>query len=337
MICIPISADTNERMLALIGQAELEPGDLYEYRFDAMKESPLVELLIGAASRPVMATCRSVNEGGGFRGGFAERRSILRRASLAGAAYVDSEASDLASLEGYGNAVRIISMHDFDKTPDDLDYRISALAATPADWVKFAVTARSHADNLKVFEMLARCPKPAIAIAMGEMGVVSRILGPRFGSRVTFGSLGTGLESAPGQLTATDMAHQYRVNGITARTHVCGFLGHPEHPDTGHTVHNRAFVHAGMDAVCIPFFVRDAAEFLSSIPDGVGLRHLAIDERHAAAALAWAGDATAGARRAGKASVLVNMNGHWLADYTESFVTTKSVVMRNMALSRLAR
>lgn len=337
MICIPISGSTNESMLALIAQAEKEPADLYEYRFDCMDESPDVETLIKAASRPVMATCRSVNEGGSFRGGFAERRSILRRAGFAGAAYIDSEASDLASLAECGGAIRIISMHDFDATPVDLEYRISALSSTPADWVKFAVTARSYADNLTLFKALAKCTKPAIAIAMGEMGVVSRILGPRFGSRVTFGSLGTGLESAPGQTTATDLVELYRVRSITDKTRLLGYLGHPDHPADGHLVHNRAFRNAGMDAVCIPFLARDAGDFLNSIPDGIGLCRLAVAPCHERDALAWAASATPEARRNGGANVLCRIDGHWVADHTVRPATTESVVIRDMELCRRAR
>lgn len=319
MICIPISADTNAAMLGLIARAEAEPATLYEYRLDLMKEKPEIERLLAAATRPVIATCRSVGEGGGFRGDAADRRAVLRRAGLAGAAYIDAEAGDLASLEGCGGVIRIVSMHDFDGTPADLGGRVSALADTPAEWVKFAVTARRHADNLAVFAALAQCAKPAIGIAMGEMGVASRILGVRFGCRVAFGSLGSGLESAPGQTTAGDLANLYRIGKITEKTTIHGHLGHPDRPGALHIARNRAFAEAGMDAVCIPFLARDAGEFLASMPDGLGMHRLTVDACHAAAALAWAGDATQDARRAGGANVLVNRNGTWLADSITEF------------------
>lgn len=329
MICIPIAAETNEQMLALIARAEREPADLYEYRFDSMSEAPEVERLLAAATRPVMATCRSVNEGGGFRGGFADRRAVLRRAGVAGAAYIDSETGDLESLDDCGGAVRIVSMHDFDHTPADLDRRVAALAATRAEWVKFAVTARSHADNLRLFASLAKCPKPAIAIAMGPKGVPSRILGGRFGSRVTFGSLDAGLESAPGQTTARELSELYRVRSITPATELHGFLGDIDRPAAGHVADNRAFAEAGMDAVCVPFLADDAEEFLSSIPDALALRRLTVDARHAAAALAWADDDDARAARTGKATVLIRENGRWLADDSEPHPPGKPAAMRS--------
>lgn len=336
MICIPISAETNDGMLALIARAEKEPAEMYEFRFDCLEEKPEVEKLLAAASRPVMATCRSVNEGGSYRGGFADRRSILRRAGMAGAAYIDSEASDLVSLDDCVDSVRVISMHDFDRTPPDLDYRISALSATSADWVKFAVTARGYADNLKLFKALEKCRKPAIAIAMGELGVISRILGMRAGSRVAFGSLGAGLESAPGQPTAAELANLYRVHSITADTEVHGFLGHPDDDALRHLEYNRAFVREGLDAVCIPFLSRDAADFLNSIPNGLGLRRVAVSPRYAVEALAWAEDASPAARRSGRADTLNNVNGHWIADVAESPRSSESVIVRSVRRYRQA-
>lgn len=261
MICIPISAHTNEEMLVLIARAEKQPAGMYELRFDSLQETPLVEKLVAACSRPIMATCRSVQEGGGYREGFAKRRDILRRAAEAGVACVDAEASDLESLGRFTKTVRIVSMHDFRETPRDLSDRISALSATSADWIKFAVTALTPSDNIRVFDALAHCSKPAIGIAMGDMGLISRILGPRYGSQVTFGSLDSGLESAPGQPTARDLAEVYRIGSITERTDIYCMYGSGEGNADGHIRYNRAFADLGMDAVCIPLLDADDNDY----------------------------------------------------------------------------
>ncbi len=329
MICVPISAESNAAMLSLVMRAEGQPADIHEFRLDALREPPHVERLIAAAGRPVMATCRSVGEGGAFGGTGEERRAVLRRAVDAGAAYVDLEPGDLAGLGDCGKTIRIASLHDFDRVPEDLEDRIAALCDTDAEWVKFAVAAHSHADNLKVLEALAKATKPAIAIAMGPLGVVTRILGRRFGSMVVFGSIDRGLESAPGQVTAAELARLYRVESITPDSMLIGFLGHPDHPTQGHVVHNRAFANAGMDAVCIPFFARDARDFLDSIPDRAGLTNLVVDEAHGAAALEWAGGATESAERAGHADVLVRMDGYWLADHGGEPAESDAAVIRS--------
>ncbi|MCD7898273.1 MAG: type I 3-dehydroquinate dehydratase [Planctomycetaceae bacterium] len=315
MICIPLSAKTNQEMIALARQASSEPADLYELRLDILEEPAMVEEIIAACDRPVMATCRSVNEGGGFRGGYARRRDILRRSIQAGVEYVDCEASDMESLRGFGPSKLVISMHDFSGTPSDLDYRISALTATKADWVKFAVTAHRPADNLRVFEAMTRCPKPVIGIAMGEMGLVSRVLGQRFGSRLTFASLDSGRESAPGQITARQLSGLYRYYHINHDTELYGVLTEPGDGGRDQVMAmNLAFRNTGRNAVCLPFAANNADDFLRTMPVALGIQGLRIAEPHRKAALEFADEATDRARRVGSASVLIRHDGYWLAD-----------------------
>lgn len=42
------------------------------------------------------------------------------------------------------------------------------------------------------------CAAPMIALVMGERGLPSRVLAPKYGGFLTFGALGQGRESAPG-------------------------------------------------------------------------------------------------------------------------------------------
>ncbi|MCD8140345.1 MAG: type I 3-dehydroquinate dehydratase [Planctomycetaceae bacterium] len=320
MICIPIGAPTNREMLALIRQAALEPADCYELRLDNLEEPALVEELVAACDRPIMATCRSVEEGGNYRGGFANRRDILRRAILAGVEYIDCEASDMTSLRGIGQSKLVISMHDFKGTPADLEYRVSALSATQADWVKFAVTAHNQQDNLKVFDVASRCHKPVISIAMGEMGLISRVLGRRYNSRLTFASLDAGRESAPGQITARELSRLYRYDRIDDKTRLYGVLAAPGAPRHDVLAMNLAFINIGQNAVCLPLAATDGAEFLHTIPAALGLQGLRVAEIHQKAALEWADEATPRARSAGAASVLVCREGRWIADYDQTAV-----------------
>ncbi len=314
-ICIPLGAATNRLMLDLISRAASEPADLYEYRFDYLEEAPdLPRLLAAAASRPILATCRSVKEGGRHRGSSGERQDILRRAARSGAAYLDCEAGDLASLADCGACIRIVSIHDFAATPPDLERRLQDLSATGADWVKFAVTARHHADNLAVFRALGNCQKPAIGIAMGETGLVSRLLGGRFGSQITFASLADGHASAPGQITARELVDVYRLANLDRQTVLHGYLGHPDVTSSRHMVKNRAYALANENAVCLPFYARDPLDVLGLMPAALELETFLVEPVHAAAALAWAEQATPAASAKGGAEVLLRKDGYWLAD-----------------------
>jgi 3-dehydroquinate dehydratase-1 len=98
----------------------------------------------------------------------------------------------------------LLSMHDFERTPssDSLLGAFSRIAALGADIVKLAVMPRSEADVTTLLEATWRADRalsiPLVGISMGALGTPSRVLGHRFGSRITWCS---GVEaSAPGQL-----------------------------------------------------------------------------------------------------------------------------------------
>lgn len=262
MICISISADTNQEMRQRVALAQAEPASLFELRLDSMREAPKVEELVAACGRPVMVTCRS---GGKARTGIenaGERVDTLRRAAKSGAVYIHGEPEDLARLERFKNIVRIAGMRDDDATPPDLAERVAALCAAPADWVLFAVTAVSPSDNIRVFEALSSCPKPAIGYAMGETGLVSRILATRYGSRMAFGCLDEARATEPGQPTARELVENYRIGSLGDKTDVYGMFDPDYSRKESFVRHNRAFKDLGIDAVCIPLLGAGSADFM---------------------------------------------------------------------------
>ena len=335
MICLPIVAGSNREALARLAEASAEPADLHELRLDLIRERPDVETLVAASPRPVVATCRSEKQGGGFRDGPAERLAVLERAVLAGAAFVDAEEDVIGGLRRREGTRVIASWHDFARTPADLRELVGRLASLPGDWIKFAVTPADQDDNLRIFDAIAASPKPAIGIAMGELGLPSRVLGPAYGSRVTFGSLSRGLESAPGQPTAAELAGLYRVRELTRSTAVYGLLGDPVAQSSGYVYHNRAFALTGIDAVYIPFLSRNPALFRDFIPGKIPLRGLSVTLPHKLAALELAPACSESARLAGAANTLCRRDGGWFADNTDfsAVVETVRVKAARLALS----
>lgn len=333
MICIPVVAATNADAFALLARAALEPAELYELRLDLWREAPDVPALIAAATRRVIATVRSRAQGGEFDGAPEERAALLQRAIDAGAAYVDAEEDVLPLLRRTNPRVTIIaSWHDFAGCPADLRAVAARLAATDADWVKFAVTPSRLSDNFAVLDavrfIIRERKKPVIGIAMGELGLASRILGTAHGSRVTFGTLESGRESAPGQPTARELAGIYRVNDLTRGTAVYGLVGDPVAHSAGRVFHNRAYAALGVDAVYIPFLCHDLADFL----DGAGgaaaainLRGLSVTMPLKQAALGLAASASETARRAGAANTLTFADGRWTADNTDYAAVAETV------------
>ncbi len=322
MICVPVSTGSNDDMLAMLQRAALEDAEAHEIRFDTMSEMPKIEHLVKASTRPVLATCRSRAEGGGFDGTRAERRNILRRAVKAGAAYVDAEIDDLDYLDyfaQYGAAIRILSLHDFTSTPEDLTEQMYKLAEVKAaDWVKFAVSAKTPADTVKVFDAMAKCPKPVVGIAMGEVGIVSRIVGQYLGSRITFGSIGTGTESAPGQTTAKDLKQLYRINSNNAAPEIPALLTGLGYSFPEVRTINKQYVDTGANAVCIPFPSPDVGSFMDNIPGALNVTKISIVDPYQQAILPWAKMLTDSAKGKSAANLLTRDDGNWVADYVEA-------------------
>jgi 3-dehydroquinate dehydratase/shikimate dehydrogenase len=113
---------------------------------------------------------------------------------------------------------------------------------------------------------------PIIGLVMNNRGFISRVLCPKFGGYLTFGSLEKGKESAPAQPTAADLINVYNIRQIGPDTKVFGIIGNPVGHSKSPILHNEAFRSVGLNAVYVPFLVDDLAKFLQtySSPDFAG-------------------------------------------------------------------
>ena len=262
MICVPLTGKTVEEMLRDAHRAAKAGADLVEFRVDCM-EKPDVEALVAKAPVPEIITCRPKRAGGNFAGEESERLAILQKAIDLGADYIDVELDSVAHVHPEWPGKLIVSVHDFERTPDDLLALHKRIADTGADVVKIATTARDISDNLRLFDLLASVAEPTVALAMGERGVISRILSRKFGGWLTFASLERGKESAEGQLTIDDLLKLYRFRDIRHDTEIFGVVANPVAHSMSPLIHNAAFAYAGMNCVYVPMLVDDVTGFLA--------------------------------------------------------------------------
>ena len=84
--------------------------------------------------------------------------------------------------------VIMISEHDFIKTPQDKDLAriVEKATALGADIIKIAVTAKNREDVARLLQFTNSRPENMVAVAMGEIGTLSRIAAPFFGSLFTY-------------------------------------------------------------------------------------------------------------------------------------------------------
>lgn len=282
LICVPIAVHDVPTALADAEGARLAGADLVEFRIDAMLASGVtpddierLRDLCADSPLPAIVTCRAASEGGLYDGPDDERVALYEHLGTADRPprYLDLE---LAAYERSANLRQkvhlaidwparrrehapslVLSVHDFAGRPADLSRRVARLSETqPAAVVKVAYRARSLHDALELLDLPAQIGRPTIALGMGEFGLLSRVLAPKFGGFLTFASLGLGRESAPGQPSIADLLGLYRFRSIGRATRVYGVIGWPVAHSKSPLVHNAGFERAGHDGVYLPLPVQ---------------------------------------------------------------------------------
>jgi 3-dehydroquinate dehydratase / shikimate dehydrogenase len=269
-ICAVITEPTVAEARAAI-KCAAEVADLIELRLDYLRDFDFnkpdeLSALLDDKPLPMIVTCRAVDEGGQQEIAEAMRLRLLAEALRLGADYCDIEAAhfDERAAAQLDASRLIVSYHNFSETPADLPNVYERLTRLPAAIHKVAVRANDIHDSLAVFALLDRAAdegRPLIAIAMQEAGMLTRILGPSRGSFLTYGSLGRGHESAPGQVTCAELRDLYRIHRLTPEMQITGVVGHPVGHSASPLMHNRAFRELGLDFVYLPFEVNDVVEF----------------------------------------------------------------------------
>lgn len=109
---------------------------------------------------------------------------------------------------------------------------------------------------------------------MGDRGLISRILSAKFGGYLTFGTLESGVVSAPGQPTLKDLLYLYNLRQLAPDTKVFGIIGKPVSHSKSPILFNEVFKSIGLNGVYLFLLVDDLANFLRtySSTDFVGFR-----------------------------------------------------------------
>ena len=195
------------RSLQEVFSSDLTGADCAEVRLDYLDNpQESVQARWDRLALPVIATCRGKERGGRFEGSIEQEISILQSAVENGAKFVDI---DYRSARSFPGAQVIASFHDFEKTPLDIDSVLDNACAGPGDIAKVATFVNAWEDNRRLLSLLERrWPKPVIVIGMGDIGQITRVIGPSRGSFLTYAASKN--MSAPGQLSVREMLDVYR-------------------------------------------------------------------------------------------------------------------------------
>jgi 3-dehydroquinate dehydratase/shikimate dehydrogenase len=266
MICVSIGRGRHRHMIAEHKHLVDNGIGLVELRLDYLQGEVQVKRLLKDRPCPVIVTCRRKSDGGRWEHSEEARLRLLRTAIVEGADYIDLEDDVAATVPRYGATKRIISHHDFAKTPADLTLLHKRLASMNADIVKIATMANHPTDNLRMLQMVHASKVPTVGICMGDIGVPTRILGGRGGAPFTYATFNEERTLAPGQIGWRQMREMYRYDSITPATRIYGVVADPVAHSLSPVVHNAALAAAGIDAVYLPFRVpaEQIDEFISA-------------------------------------------------------------------------
>jgi 3-dehydroquinate dehydratase/shikimate dehydrogenase len=319
LVCVPILVFDAAAAFREGRSARDLGADLVELRVDGLfhgtgeaAEQDLIVRLVSDSPLPCIVTCRPTWEGGLYDGPEDARIALFERLGTAfGSAgrtehpprYIDVEWAAYGRSANIRQKMRlavehpeqvrdlstslILSVHDSQGRPADLSRRLVAMRQERAARVlKVAYRARSVRDNLELLDLLEGRDRPMIALGMGEYGLMSRVLAPKFGGFLTFASLRPEAATAPGQPTIAELLRLYRFRSIGRETAVYGVVGDPVGHSLSPAVHNAGFEAVGHDGVYLPMPVPAGFEHLKATlleliaHRRLGLRGLSVTRPH---------------------------------------------------------
>ncbi len=271
-------------------------------------------------------TLRSRAEGGRDRGTGDDRWS---RIAAAGAAYdlVDLEAArDLVPpvLAAVPAERRILSWHGQATELDDLRQLFATMAVEPARYYKLVPEAAKTSDGLLPLAFLKGAGRDdVIAFASGAAGGWTRLLAPRLGAPVVYGSAGPAA-AAPGQLSIDRLRVDYGLPALPPVRVLYGIAGNPVRHSLSPRLYNRMFRERGMPAAYLPFHIDTFGDFWLDVVEsgsldvlGFTLMGLSVTAPFKEIALAVSGATSPLAERIGSANTLTLRNGVWEAESTD--------------------
>ncbi|MGB8849134.1 MAG: type I 3-dehydroquinate dehydratase, partial [Candidatus Acidiferrales bacterium] len=270
----------------------------------------------------LIATCRRRGAGGKFAGAIKDQIEIMREAARAGCAWLDIEIEtaeklskqELAAIRS--EAKLLISFHDFKSTPSNLDRVKARLNRAGGDAIKIAANAKTYRDACRLLE-LARANRRVVAIPMGEVGAATRILALRGGSALAYAPVDEA--TAPGQVSLSAMKTLYGADRMDRRTSVYGVIGNPIHHSLSPLMQNAAFQARRINAVFVPFLVRDLRDFMRAIPE-LDVSGFSVTIPHKQAILKYLDDCDPLAAAIGAVNTVVVRGGGKLFGYNTDYV-----------------
>ena len=250
-----------------------------ELRLDLFPQIDLawIENFLQTVAYPVLFTLRKTSQGGKFQGTEPEREVLIQRLLALKPSFFDLE-YDMNPLflhemiRSHPKTKFILSYHNFEKIPEDLDAIYCGMQKYAVFSYKIAVMVHSTNDALKMLLFVKNHPKTSM-ICMGEKGEFARVLGPIVGNLVNYACMDSQEQTGCGQLTVRELMDIYHYPLLNEHTSIYGLIGDPVEKSPGHLYHNAS----RLNAVYVKMSVKseELAEFIP-LAMAIGIRGLSV-------------------------------------------------------------
>ena len=321
MICVTIAKPTNKELRAAWERAARAGARLVELRLDYLTEPVEWKTLARNKPTPMLVTVRRTIDGGRWAGPEVQRRELIAEATRNGADWVDVEVDVASHLPRSGISQRVVSFHDMNATPRDLDAITDQCRQGDADLIKLAVMAQNLEDALDLLGAVARSHKisPTMGLAMGPWGQFTRVANAKFGVSWTYAAWESPSAPAPGMLSFDELTTVYDYDSVSAGTELYAVIGDPVGHSKSPLVHNLAFRSHGLNKLYVPLRIAagDLAEFIPRMRDW-GFQGLSVTIPHKEAVIGLVDEVSPLVRLTGSCNtVYVAGNGHLMGENTD--------------------
>jgi 3-dehydroquinate dehydratase / shikimate dehydrogenase len=318
MICVTIGRGRHSTLLAEWKAAAEQGAELVELRIDCLRSTPNLKRIMSERYTPIVFTVRRGVDGGLWRLDEEKRIRMMREAIALGVDWVDLEMDIANQIPRFGKTKRIISYHNFKKTPAELQEYVHQMEEMSPDVVKFATQADSFEDASRIASIASQSKAPAVGIAMGEIGFFTRILAGKFGAPFTYAGFNPDRQFAPGQPQLRELQRDYFYDKIDAQTEVYAVIGDPIGQSLSPAIHNAAFRHLGMNKVMLPILVpsEKLEESLEAL-EWLNIKGFAVTIPHKEAMTKLLDQADGAVERTGSCNTMVVENDRWVGYNTD--------------------
>jgi 3-dehydroquinate dehydratase/shikimate dehydrogenase len=280
MLCITVTPTS--RTLAKVDLLNAaRHGDIIELCLDHLAKEPDFKDLLTAVDKPIILSCRRMQDGGQWDGSEDERLMLLRQAIVAGPAYVELDLDIAPRIPRFGQVQRLVSVTRLDRPETDVDGAIEAAVQHQADVVKFAwPTPTLDAAWPLLAAVTQKRRIPIVGQGLGRPELTFSLLGRKYGSPWIYAALERGMEAHAGQATVHELDELYHCRDIDRQTGFVAVTGFGESATATTHLMNAGFRALGVNVRCLPVEPGDL-KLLPKMLDVLKIQAVLVFGRHA--------------------------------------------------------